>query len=107
MKIYESIFNKLNLIAFILYLLALIGVFIVSNNTIEFINKLILSYVSLFLILKFNPLQKTKKKITNHERSVIFTGGILLLAFSFIPNSFLTALGTGLDIFFVEIIPAL
>ena len=69
-------------ISFFLYILSILGIFIVPTHFIRFINLAIQLYISIFFIIFFNPFFTFKINIDN-VRYTIFYSGWILFSYSF------------------------
>ncbi len=93
---HHKIFNYMLYISYILFIVAFTGIYSVDPTYLKGLNMLIKIYVSLFLILRFNPYFeiKTNGDTREFDRTIAFSAGIFLLlttsiieiATAYIPN---------------------
>jgi hypothetical protein len=72
--IYHKIFLYLLALIYILYLTILFG--FNNNNLVQIVQFWLRIYVSLFLLIFFNPFQKTK--FTEYDQRIVFSSALLL-----------------------------
>jgi len=83
----EKIWNWVFYFSYFLYFLFVIGF---ANNAPEYLiplNYYVQIYVSLFLIIRFNPFSKVK--FTELDKKIAFTGGLFIISTSFLNKSML------------------
>ena len=78
MEYHEQFYLTIFYLSWILYFIALFGITNFNPRYLDTLNLIIKVYVSLFLIVRFNPF--TKLKINNFDRNIIFSSGIFLLS---------------------------
>jgi len=84
-KFQEIIFNYVIVITYFLYIIILLGL---SSNAPEYLNdlqKYTKIYVSLFLILRFNPFRQIE--FTKLDSKIAFSAGLFLFATSALQDS--------------------
>jgi hypothetical protein len=81
-NVQNNLFNFIIIITWILYLLITFGLSVNAPQYLEDIHYFVKIYISLFLIIRFNPLRRVK--FTNLDRKIAFNAGIFLLGTSFI-----------------------
>jgi hypothetical protein len=94
MSLFENIFNYQEKIwdfvfyfSYFLYFLFVIGF---ANNAPEYLiplNYCVQIYVSLFLLIRFNPFSKVK--FTELDKKIAFTAGLFIISTSFLNKSML------------------
>ena len=86
----KNFYNIVNITITILYLIAVTGIVIVDSNYITLLDNIIKFCVSIFLIIKFNPI--TSEDINKFDKKIVFTAGMFLFLSSsitiFIKNYF-------------------
>lgn len=75
---HEHAYNYLIYISFLLYFIAITGLIIVNPSYLTYIKTITNLYVSIILIIKFNPLRKIKK-LTDFDKNLIFSSAMLIL----------------------------
>lgn len=78
MEYHQQFYLTIFYLSWILYFIALFGITNFNPEYLDTLNFIIKIYVSLFLIIRFNPF--TKLKINNFDRKIIFSSGIFLLS---------------------------
>ncbi len=78
MDYHQRFYLTIFYLSWILYFIALFGITTFNPKYLDTLNLIIKVYVSLFLIIRFNPF--TKLKINNFDRNIIFSSGIFLLS---------------------------
>ena len=78
MEYHQRFYLTIFYLSWILYFIALFGITTFNPKYLDKLNLIIKVYVSLFLIIRFNPF--TKLKINNFDRNIIFSSGIFLLS---------------------------
>ena len=80
-KYQEMIFDFVFYMSWVLYLITYYGLMysglIHRTELIELLDTIMKYYISLFLIIRFNPFYKTK--FINFDKKVVFSAGIFLL----------------------------
>lgn len=71
---------------YILYALSFLGLYSKAPEYLTTIDFILRTYVSLFLVLRFNPF--TKVKFTEFDRKIIFSAGVFLILSSTITSLF-------------------
>ena len=92
-KIQQNIYRKVYLFTWILYVGSILGILTYGKDYFDEIQKFILIYVSLFLVIKFNPLTKSSSNriISKFDKEIIFHAGVFILL-STLLNTFLSFL---------------
>jgi len=85
-KFQENIFGVVIILTWILYIVIVFGISSSAPNYLNDLQYYTKIYVSLFLILRFNPFRRVK--FTELDRRIAFSAGVFLLGTSAI-NSFL------------------
>ena len=75
---HENAYTYLIYISFVLYFIAITGIIIVNPTYLTYIKTITNLYVSIILIIKFNPLRKIKK-LTQFDKNLIFSSAMLIL----------------------------
>ena len=73
----KSVFVITITILHILYFIAFLGVFVINDEYVRFLNIFVQSFVILFLIIRFHP-YKSVYSITPADRTFVFGGAMLL-----------------------------
>ena len=79
MKIHEAIYNYAIYISYILYILIIFGITKYAPQYLDMLKNIIKIYVSIILIVKFNPYTFKEKKISEFDSRLVFSSGIFLL----------------------------
>lgn len=87
-KIYENIFLYGINISFILYLLAFLGVGGFAPQYLEYLQYGLKIYVSIILIILYNPITYKERKFNDFDRQIVFTSGTFLLLSTTLLDSF-------------------
>ena len=83
-KIYETLFIYTLNISIIIYVMVFFGITNYAPQYLEYIQIFIKIYISIILIVLYNPFTFKEKIFNNFDRRVVFTSGILLLFSTFI-----------------------
>ena len=86
LKVQEKIFVFTIILSYILYFIAILGVSTQAPIYLSYLEIFIKVYVSLFLIIRFNPFSHIK--FTHLDRRIAFSAGVFLFSTSII-NQFL------------------
>ena len=78
-KLHERIYNYILYLTYILYGLAIFGITKYAPDYLDVLKNIIKIYVSLILLIKFNPLIKTSNCMSDFDRNIVFSSGIFLL----------------------------
>jgi hypothetical protein len=81
-NVQNNLYNIIIIITWILYLLITFGLSINAPEYLEDLQYFVKIYISLFLIIRFNPLRKVE--FTNLDRKIAFSAGLFLLGTTFI-----------------------
>ena len=99
MEYYQRFYLTIFYLSWILYFIALFGITTFNPKYLDTLNLIIKVYVSLFLIIRFNPF--TKLKINNFDRNIIFSSGIFLLSTTAITELIRSFLVKEINIFYL------
>jgi hypothetical protein len=86
LKIQEKIFSYIILSTYILYFIVLFGLSTQAPTYLSYLEIFIKIYVSLFLIIRFNPFTFTK--FTYFDRRIAFSAGLFIFSTSIISELF-------------------
>lgn len=75
-KIQQTLFNYGLIVSYLLYILALFGIYSNAFMYLGTLSMILKTYVSLFLIARFNPY--IKHDFTDFDRKVVFSAGTFL-----------------------------
>jgi len=78
-KWHENIFLIIYYFSWVLYILSLLGISFFGINFFNDIQQFIRIYISLFLIIKFNPFTN-QKKFNNFDKNIVFQAGVFILS---------------------------
>ena len=78
-KIHERVYNYAIYGSYILYALILFGISSYAPAYLEMLKNFIKIYISLILIIKFNPFMRDTKYMSEFDRKIVFSSGIFLL----------------------------
>lgn len=78
---HENIYILISNISIIIYILALFGISLTNPKYISLLREILKIYISIILIIRFNPYIKIDYSKNNFEfdRKIAFTSGIFLL----------------------------
>lgn len=76
---YERMYNYAIYVTYILYIFVIFGVTKYAPQYLETLKNIIKIFVSVLLIISFNPFAKKSRSITEFERKLVFSAGIFLL----------------------------
>ena len=85
-KFQQSVFTIITIFTWLLYIIIALGLSASAPNYLDDLQYYTKIYVSLFLLLRFNPFRQIK--FTELDREIAFSAGVFLLATTAI-NSFL------------------
>jgi len=85
-KWHENFYNFLIILSYILYFFAFTGIILVNASYLENLTTIISFYVSIVLILRFNPFT-SYNKFTDFDKQLVWASGLFL----FISSSITTA----------------
>ncbi len=77
--LHETIYTYTLYASYILYAIVLFGITKFAPQYLEYLKNFIKIYISLLLIIKFNPFAKSGKHLSDFDRKVVFSAGIYLL----------------------------
>jgi hypothetical protein len=75
-KIQQTLFNYGLIASYLLYVLALFGIYKNAFMYLGTLSMILKTYVSLFLIIRFNPYMK--HDFTDFDRKIVFSAGTFL-----------------------------
>lgn len=78
-RFYETIFFYIINVSYILYLLAFLGFGGFAPQYLEYLQYGLKIYVSIILIILYNPFTYKERTFKEFDRKIIFTSGIFLL----------------------------
>ena len=78
-EIYETIFTYALYGSYILYIIVLFGITTLAPEYLNTLRNFIKIYISLILIIKFNPFIKYNKYLSEFDKKLVFSAGIYLL----------------------------
>lgn len=87
-KFYETIFFYLINISFILYILVFLGFGGIAPQYLEYLQYSLKLFVSIVLIILYNPISYKEKKFNDFDRQIVFTSGIFLFLSTTLLDSF-------------------
>ena len=87
-KFYETIFFYLINISFILYIFVFLGVGGFAPQYLEYLQYGLKIFVSIILIILYNPITYREKKFNEFDRQIVFTSGMFLLLSTTLFDSF-------------------
>lgn len=76
---HENVFLLIYYFGWVLYIFSLFGISFFGLNFFNDIQQIIRIYISLFLILKFNPFTNNKK-FSDFDKSIVFQAGVFILS---------------------------
>ena len=76
-KVQENLFDFTFIIIYFLYLLIALGLSATAPKYLSFLDYYVKIYVSLFLILRFNPFRHVK--FTSLDKKIAFSAGVFIL----------------------------
>lgn len=85
---HQTTFQYIRYVSYVVTIIAFTGVMTINPEYISVIESIIQLYVAAFLIIKFNPLVKHKKALSDFDRQITYTAGVFLF--------FSSVLGAGL-----------
>ena len=77
--LHETIYTYILYASYALYAIVLFGITKFAPQYLEYLKNFIKIYISLLLIIKFNPFVKHSKHLSDFDRKVVFSAGIYLL----------------------------
>ena len=77
-KFYENIFFYAINLSFILYIFAFLGIGNIAPQYLEYLQYGLKIYVSMILIILYNPFTFKERTLNNFDRQIVFTSGIFL-----------------------------
>ncbi len=78
-KFYQNIFFYGINISFILYILAFLGLGGCAPQYLDYLQYGLKIYVSIILIILYNPITYKEREFKEFDRSIVFTSGLFLL----------------------------
>jgi hypothetical protein len=95
-NIQDQLFDLTLYITWMLYIAIAFGLSVNAPQYLETLNSYVKIYVSLFLILRFNPFRNVK--FTNLDAKIAFSAGVFLLTSTALHNIFLIYLSKFVNI---------
>ena len=87
LKIYQIVFLNLLIMSYVLYAFVFIGIVTSAPSYLETLNFVIKIYVSLVLLIRFNPL--VTRQFTPFDQKIIFTSALFLFSTTTINEVFI------------------
>jgi len=87
--IIKQIYNYSIYVWYILYFLSFLGLYSKAPQYLTTVDLLLRMYVSLFLIIRYNPY--TKVKFTEFDKKIIFSAGVFLILSTTITSAFVAS----------------
>lgn len=78
-KFHEQVYTYAMYISYILYVVVLLGLSYTAPQYLDLLRDFIKIYISLILIIKFNPLVQKNKIMTEFDKQIVFSSGVFLL----------------------------
>ena len=78
LKIQDRAFTVISYVNYVVYFLVLFGLSYLTPKSVETLNKYMPLYISLFLLIRFNPLTNHTKHFTELDRKIAFASGTFL-----------------------------
>jgi hypothetical protein len=78
----ELFFDIAIILTFILFFLYFFSISHKAKNYLDLVNNIIIIYISLFLLYRFNPFKK-KYDFTNLDRKIAFSAGVFIFSSTF------------------------
>ena len=78
-QLHETVYTYTLYASYILYVIVLFGITKFAPQYLDYLKNFIKIYISLLLIIKFNPFIKSRKHLSDFDRKVVFSAGIYLL----------------------------
>lgn len=75
-KWHRNMFNIIKYLSYIAYFSALFGIYSFAPKYSSILDLITRLYISLFLIMRFNPL--VKEKYTKFDKNIVFSAGLFL-----------------------------
>ena len=79
MRWYENAFLFTLNLSFFLFVIILVGVININTNYLDELNSALVLFVSLFLILRYNPYYSIIKRSPKFDKIIAFRAGVFLL----------------------------
>jgi hypothetical protein len=76
---HEKLYLSAIYLSYILFAIAYTGIIVLSPEYLQTLNSFIKYYVSLFLIIRFNPITNTTLAFSGFDRRIVFSSGMFLL----------------------------
>lgn len=86
-KLQEYLFDFVIYASWIVYFLFLAGILTQEPKYLKIIHEYLPIYISLFLIIRFNPFRSVK--FTKYDQKIVFYAGTLIFTTSLINNLFI------------------
>ena len=78
-KIHENMYNYTIYLSYLLYAFAIFGITKYAPQYLDTLKNIIKIYVSLVLVIKFNPFTNKTNYLSDFDRRLIFSSGMFLL----------------------------
>jgi hypothetical protein len=75
--LHKTLYKIVLYLSYLLYIIALIGITTINAKYLDYLDLILKLYISIFIIVKFNPFSNTK--FTSFDKEVIFSAGLFLL----------------------------
>lgn len=77
-KLHENMYNYAIYLTYLLYAFAIFGVTKYAPQYLTNLKNIIKIYVSLVLVIKFNPITNKTNYVSNFDRKLVFSSGMFL-----------------------------
>ena len=78
-KIHENMYNYAIYLSYLLYAFAIFGITKYAPQYLAALKNIIKIYVSLVLVIKFNPFTNKSNYLSDFDRKLVFSSGMFLL----------------------------
>jgi hypothetical protein len=78
LKIQDQAFEIITYVNYVVYILLLLGLSYLTPESVKVLNKYMPVYISLFLLIRFNPLRNKNHHFTDLDRKIAFSSGVFL-----------------------------
>lgn len=78
-KFHEELYKYAVYISYILYIIVLLGLSKYAPQYLDLLRDFIKIYISLILIIKFNPLKTNSSYMSEFDKKLVFSSGVFLL----------------------------
>ena len=79
LKLQDKAFTIITYVNYIVYALVLFGMSYLTPESVSTLNKYMPVYISLFLLIRFNPLRRKDQHFTDLDRKIAFSSGVFLI----------------------------